>query len=189
MTLDPNKLYEPPIIALDAPDPRAGLDCVPMAKGDFAKFSNSLLSFSVSEIMQTMQLVKTDTESNGKLDTQLRYQFSTHMGLVKAIAELATEIRTLVLLGRDRRHDLEMRLRALVEDTTKALNRRIEALEARPVFEDAGVWAQDRGYKHGHGVTHGGSYFIAQRDTQPGEKPGDADSGFRLAVKRGRDAR
>ena len=50
---------------------------------------------------------------------------------------------------------------------------------------DAGVWTE-REYAAGDGVTHGGSFFIAQADTT--EKPGKSDL-WRLAVKRGADGR
>jgi hypothetical protein len=50
---------------------------------------------------------------------------------------------------------------------------------------DAGVWTE-REYTAGDGVTHGGSFFIAQANTT--EKPGKSDL-WRLAVKRGADGR
>jgi hypothetical protein len=50
---------------------------------------------------------------------------------------------------------------------------------------DAGVWTE-RAYAAGDGVTHGGSFFIAQANTT--EKPGKSDD-WRLAVKRGADGR
>jgi hypothetical protein len=53
-----------------------------------------------------------------------------------------------------------------------------------PVPTDRGVWVE-REFKQGAGVTWGGSFWIAQRDTAA--KPDTPDSGWRLAVKRGRD--
>lgn len=53
-----------------------------------------------------------------------------------------------------------------------------------PVPTDRGVW-KEREFKKGAGVSWGGSFFIAQRDTSA--KPETPDSGWRLAVKRGRD--
>lgn len=55
-----------------------------------------------------------------------------------------------------------------------------------PVVIDRGVW-RDGAFKRGDGVTWGGSFFIAQRDTD--QKPETPDCGWRLAVKRGRDGR
>lgn len=55
-----------------------------------------------------------------------------------------------------------------------------------PVVLDRGVW-QERAYEKGDAVTWGGSLWIAQKDTDA--KPDTADSGWRLAVKRGRDGR
>jgi integrin beta 3 len=51
---------------------------------------------------------------------------------------------------------------------------------------DRGVWrARDEGYAKGDGVSWGGSFWIAQDNTKA--KPDTADSGWRLAIKRGRD--
>ncbi|MET3441383.1 hypothetical protein ABIC94_002141 [Variovorax paradoxus] len=53
---------------------------------------------------------------------------------------------------------------------------------------DKGVFRADEGYEAGDGVTWGGSFFIAQKDAPVG-KPGEPGcDGWRLAVKRGRDA-
>lgn len=55
-----------------------------------------------------------------------------------------------------------------------------------PVIIDRGVYDSDKGYERGDAVSSGGSLWIAQKDS-PDHKPGDGD-GWRLAVKRGRDA-
>ena len=53
---------------------------------------------------------------------------------------------------------------------------------------DKGIYRTDTDYEAGDGVTWGGSFFIAQKD-MPGGKPGEPGcDGWRLAVKRGRDA-
>jgi len=51
---------------------------------------------------------------------------------------------------------------------------------------DAGVWKEGTTYVAGDGVTLGGSFFIAQKETTA--KPGKSDE-WRLAVKRGTDGR
>lgn len=56
-----------------------------------------------------------------------------------------------------------------------------------PVVLDRGVYVEGKDYEAGDAVTWGGSLWIAQRDTS--SKPDGADSGWRLAVKRGRDAK
>lgn len=57
-----------------------------------------------------------------------------------------------------------------------------------PCFVDRGVWRDDVGdYREGHGVTFGGCYWLAQKDAPEG-KPG-ISADWRLAVKKGRDAR
>lgn len=53
---------------------------------------------------------------------------------------------------------------------------------------DKGIFRADGDYEAGDGVTWGGSFFIAQKDLPVG-KPGEPGcEGWRLAVKRGRDA-
>lgn len=56
-----------------------------------------------------------------------------------------------------------------------------------PVVLDRGVFKAEETYSAGDGVTWGGSYWIAQRETSA--KPDTPDSGWRLAVKRGRDGK
>lgn len=58
-----------------------------------------------------------------------------------------------------------------------------------PVVIDRGIFKSGDIYKQGDGVTWDGSFWIAQRSTDAGEKPGDASGAFRLAVKKGRDGR
>jgi integrin beta 3 len=57
-----------------------------------------------------------------------------------------------------------------------------------PVVLDRGVYAVARAYEQGDGVTYGGDYWIATRQTAAGDKPGDCDA-WRLAVRKGRDGR
>jgi hypothetical protein len=56
-----------------------------------------------------------------------------------------------------------------------------------PTVIDRGVFKAGETYDAGDAVTWGGSLWIAQRQTDA--KPDTADSGFRLAVKRGRDGK
>lgn len=56
-----------------------------------------------------------------------------------------------------------------------------------PLVLEAGAFKADTCYEQGDGVTHGGAYWIAQRDTS--EKPGDGCKDWRLAVRKGRDGR
>lgn len=58
-----------------------------------------------------------------------------------------------------------------------------------PRFADKGIHSIGHEYRKGDGVTFGGSFWIAQKDSPIG-KPGEAGSdGWRLAVKRGRDGK
>jgi integrin beta 3 len=52
---------------------------------------------------------------------------------------------------------------------------------------DCGVWRAERAHVRGDGVTHGGSWWIAQRATSA--KPGEGNDDWRLSVKKGRDGR
>ena len=56
-----------------------------------------------------------------------------------------------------------------------------------PVNIDRGIYGEGKQYETGDSVTWAGSYWIAQRATS--SKPDSADSGWRLAVKRGRDGK
>lgn len=56
-----------------------------------------------------------------------------------------------------------------------------------PVVIDRGIYKEGNAYMTGDGVTWGGSYWIAQSETK--SKPDGADSGWRLAVKKGRDGK
>jgi hypothetical protein len=55
-----------------------------------------------------------------------------------------------------------------------------------PAVIDRGVFKSGSDYEQGDGVTYGGSFWIAQKDTS--DIPGNSDA-FRLAVKRGRDGK
>lgn len=55
-----------------------------------------------------------------------------------------------------------------------------------PAVIDRGVYRQGTSYGKGSGVTWGGCFWIAQKDT--GEKPGNGEA-WRLAVKKGRDGK
>lgn len=69
----------------------------------------------------------------------------------------------------------------------RGIEKRLVELETNQ-FSDEGVWVDLKSYRINHGVTHSGSYWIAQRSTQPGEKPGSGNC-WRLAVKAGKDGR
>lgn len=56
-----------------------------------------------------------------------------------------------------------------------------------PRFKDMGVYADTVKYVSGDGVSCGGCFWIAQKDSPEG-KPGAGD-GWRLAVKKGRDGK
>jgi hypothetical protein len=56
-----------------------------------------------------------------------------------------------------------------------------------PFVADQGVFREHGAYRKGHGVTFGGSWWIAQKDAPEGKPGMSAD--WRLAVKKGRDGK
>jgi len=68
-----------------------------------------------------------------------------------------------------------------------AIDRRLDALEARPTMKYVGVHQRGTTYQPGECVTSAGSLWIASRVTTG--QPGEPESGFTLAVKRGKDGR
>lgn len=56
-----------------------------------------------------------------------------------------------------------------------------------PIVIDRGVFKEGSNYHKGDGVTWGGSFWIAQKDTK--DKPDAGGDGWRLAVKKGRDGK
>ena len=72
---------------------------------------------------------------------------------------------------------------------TAADGRTLEVGRLRvPVLLDRGVYVDGKAYEQGDGVTHGGSFWICQRDGALGAPDTPAGAArWRLAVKRGRD--
>jgi hypothetical protein len=74
-----------------------------------------------------------------------------------------------------------------IQERQDAQDARIATLEQRPIGAiDCGVW-QPGTYPRGGGVTHGGAFWVAQRDTQ--REPADGNDDWRLCVHRGRPGR
>ncbi len=74
-------------------------------------------------------------------------------------------------------------VRSVMTDGVKTM-----ATVRSPAMMDRGIWREENKYLRGDGVTCGGSFWVAQVDSPPG-KPGDPDSGWRLVVRKGRDAK
>ena len=66
-------------------------------------------------------------------------------------------------------------------------DRLLERTFTIPLIIDRGVFKRGSTYQLGDGVTHGGSYWIARNDSA--DAPGENNSSWRLAVKRGRDGK
>jgi hypothetical protein len=56
-----------------------------------------------------------------------------------------------------------------------------------PALIESGVWIHGKEYEQGDGVTCGGNYWIALTDTKA--RPGENNSDWRLAVRKGRDGK
>ncbi|MDX0415211.1 transposase [Sinorhizobium medicae] len=67
------------------------------------------------------------------------------------------------------------------------LTKRLDALEAGGI-KYCGVWQRAASYAKGSIVTDGGSAWVALKNTEDGDKPGDASS-WQLMVKAGRNGR
>jgi hypothetical protein len=91
--------------------------------------------------------------------------------------------KMLEVIGRWVGQKIAEALRASVEP----MRQRLAELEAMPRFEFRGVWREGMTGKPYESVMRGGSLWIATRETD--KVPGEPDSGWRLAVKKGRDAR
>ena len=63
----------------------------------------------------------------------------------------------------------------------------VETLIKMPIVLDRGIYKSDQSYEKGDGVTFGGSFWIATKDS-PSTQP-KAGEDWRLAVKRGRDGK
>jgi hypothetical protein len=91
-------------------------------------------------------------------------------GLTELLAELVRHVRT----------ETRAELAALE-------HRLLGEIEKRKGFEYAGTYQPGQSYSRDQGCTYQGSLWIAVRDFP--SVPGRENSGWRLAVKRGRDAR
>jgi|GEM_PF-1095326 len=77
-------------------------------------------------------------------------------------------------------------LRTFTLRAVSSTGRKMEKSFSLPVMIDRGVFKADTAYVAGDVVSYGGSIWIAQHETK--DSPGSSDA-FRLAVKRGRDAK
>lgn len=132
-------------------------------------------ALAMIELMMQRAQDLLDKSSAGKdfKDRPVAFTQGRSLALTGVLAKLWTDIRAAEVFHREQR---------------EALEKRIAELEARPAFEDAGVWTEDKSYQRGNGVTENGSFWLAKRNTMFGEKPGASDA-WRLAVKRGRDGK
>lgn len=74
-----------------------------------------------------------------------------------------------------------------IKEATAPLIARIETLE-KSGMKFCGTWQRAMNYERGATVSHSGSLWVAIRSVDPDQAPG-ADSGWQLAVKRGRDGK
>lgn len=92
-----------------------------------------------------------------------------------------------VLRGIDREEETQVSDREFVRTTYYSDGTKYERTLRIKTPADCGVYDHAREYLAGDGVSYDGSFWIAQRDA-PG-RPSTDNSGWRLAVKRGRNGR
>ncbi|MBI1189023.1 MAG: hypothetical protein GC206_17085 [Alphaproteobacteria bacterium] len=111
------------------------------------------------------------------------WQPATLADLDDTVEDIGAVLRAFSADVRKAATDLSAELRGAIA----ALDARLIAVEARPVLADHGVHEVGKAYPEAAVVTFRGGMWIAQRDTTG--TPGTPDSGWRLAVKAGRDGR
>jgi hypothetical protein len=76
-----------------------------------------------------------------------------------------------------------------VAEELRKRDEKIKALEDKPPgLQYAGVYRPGASYPKHTGVSHQGSVWVARKDF-PSKQPGEPNSGWILAVKRGRDGK
>ena len=104
-----------------------------------------------------------------KNDVDVAYSQGAHVAFVMTLAWLWVENRQLLKFAREQRLELE---------------ERVAALEAKPTLAYRGVWDGAKLYAPGTFITHGGSVWHSDVESR-GVRPGEGNSIWRLAVKRG----
>ncbi|WP_338688458.1 hypothetical protein V5279_23900 [Bradyrhizobium sp. 26S5] len=148
-------------------DPLLGLERLPDAQHDRAQIYRKLAVWACEYVNSSLEQRKNDAGQ----DVQVQFTQGFFRALIITLGAMTAEYRYLIALGRDNRKILE-----------ETLLRRIEALEARPVMVDAGVFDDAKTYSPGSFVSYQGSGWAAQVETR-GVRPGDGTI-WRLAVKK-----
>lgn len=156
----------------DISDPILDLDRLPSAEGERTELFRKLVGFAIRKVNSSLQA----SQQAVNQDIPVAFTQGFFRALITTLGVLHAEHRLLVAMGRDHRKDLE-----------ETLLKRIEALEARPVMIDAGVFDDAKTYSPGSFVSYQGSGWAAQVKTK-GVRPGDGTI-WRLAVKKGRDGK
>ena len=150
----------------DVTDPLVGLENLPIDEKERKELvfeTHRLLIEKINEDLERRQ------KAAGQ-DIAVAFTQGFFKSLIVTLGMMTAEARWLVAMGRDRRKSLE-----------EKLLKRIEALEARPVITDAGVWDQFKTYSAGALVSHQGGGWIAQVESK-GVRPGDGAL-WRLAIQ------
>lgn len=153
-------------------NPLEGLARLPESEEEQKRLYQELAAWSLEQVNSDLER----RQKEAAQDIDVRFTQSFFKSLIVTLGMLAAEMRLLVAMGRENRKELEQRLL-----------KRIEALEARPVMVDAGVWDETKSYGPGSFVSHQGCGWVAQVESK-GIRPGDGTI-WRLAVKKGRDGR
>jgi integrin beta 3 len=176
--LDPKALLLAEVAAI--PAPRDGVDGKDGANGQDGK---SITIEDVRDLLETAQ-------AKWALEFEIRAQAT----LQRAIDAMPKPLDGRDGVdGKDGRDGLDLKNFSAEQDgrsvvlTLKDDERTEEVRLSFPVTIDAGFWKPGMKAEAGDGVTFGGSYWIAQKDTETQPEVGNPD--WRLAVRKGRDAR
>ena len=153
-------------------DPLADLENLPVDDNERKELFSKLASYSCEKINEDLER----RQKAAGQDIAVAFTQGFFKSLIVTLGIMMAEARWLVALGRDRRKSLE-----------ESLLKRIEALEAKQVITDAGVWDQFKTYSAGALVSHQGGGWIAQVESK-GVRPGDGAL-WRLAIKRAKEVR
>lgn len=164
----------PPVVEINAKEidnPFSSLETFPDSNEQSKKLLEDAFSHSLNSIGKNFKSFKESLIKKG--DLQTAYSRATHISLLMTIAATWVELRSLIAVARDKRN-------VVAKDVAK-LAERIEALEARPVLVDAGVWDEGKTYAVGSLVSFRGAGWIAQVESRAC-RPGDGKL-WRLAIK------
>lgn len=153
-------------------------------------------------------MLREDRDADPEGQRPVTYTQNIHSSLLSLLAMHSAEINLALLALKGLAKEIQSDLKALKSLRRKSFDDlQVEQIDDRrvrlaladgdqeaafelqfPMMIDRGLWSERAAYDRGDAVTHGGGLWVAQVNA-PAGKPGTTDSGWRLAVKPGRDAK